>query len=493
MSIWREWKVAALVAIGLVAPLVGAEGPWLGNGFKSGEATATSVVIWTRLTDRAAMSDGGTAWPMVEPKRDGDNWTFPGPQIPDGKSLADMAWIMPGAPGEVRLTYWPESTSNMSKSTAWAPVAPERDFTHQFKLDGLAPGTRYQCVVEARAAGGGEATSRVQGYFRTVPEATEPVAVTFAAGACQEFWRRDDEQHGHKIYRHMAALDPEFFIHTGDILYYDNDGPWVTNAALARHKWQQMYALPFQRDFHNQVTSYFLRDDHDTWQNDCWPTQQNNKMGDFTYEEGVEIFFEQIPAPDRARPWRTVRLGKDLQIWLVEGRDFRSPNTDPDGPEKTIWGAEQKAWFKQTVAESDAAFRILVTPTPMVGPDRGNKADNHANVVFKHEGDELRKFMAEQKNMIAICGDRHWQYVSVDPETGLREYGTGAASNEHAGGFSMDQREPMHRYLAIIGGFLTCGVAREDGQPVLTLRHYDVDGNVVNEEKLTPETVLDKS
>ena len=100
--------------------------------------------------------------------------------------------------------------------------------------------------------------------------------------------------------------------------------------------------------------------------------------------------------------------------------------------------------------------------------------------------------MAEQKNMIAICGDRHWQYVSADPETGLREYGTGAASNEHAGGFTMDQREPMHQYLAIIGGFLACTVTREADTPILLLRHYDVDGKIVNEDKLTPETVLHK-
>jgi alkaline phosphatase D len=281
-------------------------------------------------------------------------------------------------------------------------------------------------------------------------------------------------------------------VHTGDIVYYDHEGPWVVDAAQARLKWNQMYAFPFQRAFHNDVSSYFLRDDHDTWQNDCWPSQQSNRMGQFTYAEGVNIFFEQVPAPDRTKPWRTVRWGKDLQIWLTEGRDFRSPNTDPDGPDKTIWGAEQKAWFKKTVAESDAAFRILITPTPMVGPDRGNKQDNHANVVFKHEGDELRRFMADQKNMIAICGDRHWQYVSIDPETGLREYGTGAASNVHAGGFTLDQREPMHQYLAIIGGFLSCTVTREADIPILLLRHYDVDGKIVNEDKLTPETVLHK-
>jgi phosphodiesterase/alkaline phosphatase D-like protein len=89
---------------------------------------------------------------------------------------------------------------------------------------------------------------------------------------------------------------------------------------------------------------------------------------------------------------------------MVEGRDFRSPNTMPDGPDKTIWGAEQKAWFKRTVEASDAAFRVLISPTPVIGPDRERKNDNHANEGFTHEGNELRQFIAEQKNMVVVTG-----------------------------------------------------------------------------------------
>ena len=36
--------------------------------------------------------------------------------------------------------------------------------------------------------------------------------------------------------------------------------------------------------------------------------------------------------------YRTFRWGKLLQIWLTDGRDFRSPNTMKDGPEKTHLG-----------------------------------------------------------------------------------------------------------------------------------------------------------
>ena len=58
----------------------------------------------------------------------------------------------------------------------------------------------------------------------------------------------------------------------------------------------------------------------------------------------------------------------------------------------------------------------------LFGPDNLDKLDSHANEGFSTEGGELRRFLAEN-NMIVICGDRHWQYVSVDEKTGLREYG----------------------------------------------------------------------
>jgi alkaline phosphatase D len=93
---------------------------------------------------------------------------------------------------------------------------------------------------------------------------------------------------------------------------------------------------------------------------------------------------------------------------LPEGRDFRSSNTAPDGPGKTIWGKEQIDWFKKTVKESDATFKVLISETPLVGPDRESKADNYANAGFKYEGDMLRKFISEQKNMVVATGDRHW-------------------------------------------------------------------------------------
>jgi alkaline phosphatase D len=283
---------------------------------------------------------------------------------------------------------------------------------------------------------------------------------------------------GHKIYPQMQKLGLDFFVHTGDIEYYDKPGPYADNVELARFKWNRIYAMPFQRAFHNETASYFIKDDHDTLRNDCWPGQSYGR--DLTWEDGLAIFREQVPMG--AETYRTIRWGKDLQIWLVEGRDFRSPNNMADGPEKTIWGEEQKQWFFDTVSKSDATFRVLISPTPIVGPDRGNKNDNHANAGFTYEGDQLRQFIGKQKNMFIICGDRHWQYVSVDPDTGCKEFSCGPTTDKHAGGFSEKNKSSMHRYLKVKGGFLSVTVDRIDGEPTIIFRHHGVDGSIYNED-----------
>lgn len=433
------------------------------NGIKIGEVEATSAIVWTRLTKKANRNRSGMAWGNSS-------------EIPEGKSLSDMEDSVEGAPGQVRVAW--SGSGGDSSETEWLEVNPDEDFIRQVQLKGLTPGSKYELTVSSRD-GEGEAGQSVSGSFTTAPDRNDAAKVRFQVVTGQEYSRRDDDEGGHKIYVQMLKQEPNFFVHTGDIVYYDfkRSDPKATNEELARFKWNRMYSLPFQREFHNHVASYFIKDDHDTVKNDCWPKQS---YGDLTWDQGLRLFREQVPMGEKT--YRTIRWGKDLQVWLVEGRDFRSPNPDPDGPQKTIWGTEQKKWFFDTVEKSDATFRILISPTPVVGPDRGNKNDNHANKGFTHEGNEIRSFIAKQKNMIVICGDRHWQYVSVDPDTGVREYSCGPTSKAHAGGFSENNRSSMHQYLKVQGGFLTVEIDREKDKAKATFYHHGVDGTVHNKD-----------
>jgi alkaline phosphatase D len=332
----------------------------------------------------------------------------------------------------------------------------------------------YQILVEG-SPNGKKVSAALEGKFTTAPQADVPAEVNFIVTTGTSYGDVDSET-GYKFYKSSLKLDPDFFVHTGDIIYYDGLGK---TAGLARWHWDRMYSFPNNIEYHRQVPSYFIKDDHDTWMNDCYPGQITRFMGEFTYAQGTQIFLEEVPMGDKT--YRTYRWGKDLQIWLMEGRDYRSPNPMPDGPDKTIWGKEQMDWLKSTVESSDATFKVLISPTPIVGPDRGNKKDNHANIGFKHEGDKVRKFLSEQKNMVTVCGDRHWQYVSRDAETGLMEFSCGPGGDDHAGGWSQDNKLPEHIYLNVVGGFLEGSISQTAGVPRLIFRHYNPDGKLLNE------------
>ena len=205
------------------------------------------------------------------------------------------------------------------------------------------------------------------------------------------------------------------------------------------------------------------------------------------------MMLEQLPVapthePD-AKTYRPHRISRDLQIWFPENRMYRSPNAMKDGPAKSIWGAEQKAWLKRTILASDASFRVLISPTPIVGPDRSRgKNDNHSNAAFATEGNHFRSWTRQHKleNFFVCCGDRHWQYLSIDPATGLREFSCGPASDEHAGGTPGRNRavQPFHR---VQGGFLSVRVSRRGDRAVISLKHHGVHGKVFNEYRQAVE------
>jgi alkaline phosphatase D len=438
------------------------------TGVRIGEVTATSAVIWTRVTRLAERNNAGVLIPgRAEDYRKKE---LPAPTVP----VDELEGACPAASGRVRLRYSTDAELRDAVATDWRDVSEAADGIAHFVLNGLTAGTQYHFVSEC-APPGAESGMGVRGKFRTAPAKDDVRAVRFCVMTCQGYPDRGHAD-GHAIYPAMQALDPDFACLTGDLVYYDNDMPRATTPRLARFHWERMFSLPRLLAFNRNTSTYWLKDDHDTLNNDSWPGQ---KAGSFTFEEGQRIFREQAPLTD-GPSYRTFRHGRDVQIWLTEGRDFRSPNSQPDGPEKTILGKVQKEWLKKSLLESDATWKILVSPTPYVGPDRPEgKNDNHSNAGFQHEGDEMRGWFAEhlKDSFVIICGDRHWQYHSVHPQTGLHEFSVGAASDAHAGGSpGLDPR--YHRFHLVRGGFLSVQTERSGGQSHIICRHHATDGAV---------------
>ncbi len=217
---------------------------------------------------------------------------------------------------------------------------------------------------------------------------------------------------------------------------------------------------------------------------------------------GIRNFKEQLPVTPPREPdavtYRTHRMNEDLQIWLLEGRDYRSDNKMPDGPDKTLWGKEQLVWLKNTLLASDATFKIIISPTPLVGPDDAYKTDNHVNHDgFRHEGDAFFAWLKDNafidKNLYLVCGDRHWQYHAMHP-SGFEEFSTGALvdNNSRAGRLAGDPKSTDPDALIqqfyvqgtpeeATGGFLHVSVGRASGEPTATFRFYDEHGIVLYE------------
>ena len=156
---------------------------------------------------------------------------------------------------------------------------------------------------------------------------------------------------------------------------------------------------------------------------------------------GIRMFQEQLPVvdPEESNPvtYRTFRVNDWLQIWFVEGRDYRDANDRPDGPNKSIWGLKQKNWLKETLLQSDTVFKFLLSATPMIGPGAGDeKRDSHVNPGgFRYEGEAFFRWLTENgfrdKNFYLICGDRHWQYHAIHP-SGFEEFSCGALVGANA-------------------------------------------------------------
>ena len=455
-----------------------------GQGEIAGEVTADSVILHSRLTTEAVIVDGD----------------------------------VPGAPGVARFELANAETFAGATPSPWLEAIPERDFIVKAKMDGLTPGTRYYYRLRF---GPDQNDTRVgpTRSFSTLPGADGATEVNFVVVTGMNYARfygdgpragsPDDKLLGYPALATMLEKHPTFFVATGDSVYYDVPfGQFERTQTFMRKKWHEQLVQPRMIDLFAEVPTYWEKDDHDYRYNDTDNTVDTEP--DPSPQLGAATFLEQVPVVDPNDPnpltYRTHRVSRDLQIWLTEGRDYRSPNMAPQGPNKTMWGAEQLAWLKRTLLESDATFKILISPTPMIGPDDANQAgrqaaghdplkrDNQSNPQgFQYERDAFFDWLEEHDfldhDFYIITGDRHWQYHSIHPR-GFEEFSTGALvdANARLGRYPGDPESNDPDALIVqpftspepTGGFLEVTVTPGD-VPVAAFRWFDEHGALTYE------------
>ncbi len=452
---------------------------YIAQGTMAGEVTETGVILQSRLT-------------KIE-----------NPQNED----------IPGAEGIARFEIDTIPEFSHPSYSSWKPAYSKNDFIVKFKVSDLKPGTRYYYRIEYGITGMYTKYGKVNS-FTTLPgkSSEKEVSLVIVTGMnysrfhygtnniienpVTRMYTSQDKNLGYPALATITQMKPDYFIGTGDNVYYDSPKPNIarTKEEMQR-KWHKQFAQPRYIELFSNVGTYWEKDDHDHRFNDC-DTSGTKEPG---HTLGKQVFLEQVPVVDpddpKAKTYRTYRLNKNLQIWLPEGRDYRSPNTMPDGLDKSLWGKEQFAWLKETLLESDATFKILISPTPLIGPDDSYKTDNHTNINgFRYERDQFFLWLKENgfigNNFFIACGDRHWQYHSIDP-SGIEEFSCGALvdANSRAGRLPGDPESTdpeatiKQPYVQgegdESGGFLHVKVYVNEDIPTLHLSYYDEKGTVL--------------
>ncbi|MDR4469581.1 MAG: alkaline phosphatase D family protein [Nitrospira sp.] len=371
--------------------------------------------------------------------------------LPQGVAVGDVSserallWLRTDGPAQVRVEYAPPSLWEQASklATAVAPVpstalirsTAETDYTLTVHLGKLSPGTLYRYHVtvadEDQSAKPFSGKLAAKGEFITLPDNTTSTAVTFAwSGDLGGQGRCRQGVGGYPIFDVIHRQDPDFFLFLGDTIYSDHiclsppNEPGADFSATTlqtyreRHRYQRG-AESLQR-FLRTVPVYVIWDDHDVRDNFSGPFDAQMPAGRQALREYWPI---ASPEQDPHRLYRSVRYGANLELFILDTRQYRSRNEDQDGPDKTMLGSGQLQWLLDELQRSTAIWKVIVTSVPLsvvkgsVGND-GWGADRNG-VGFVRERQMIVDTILGQKvrNVVFLAGDVHWvQANAYDPD-----------------------------------------------------------------------------
>lgn len=493
--------------------------PYASVGAKAGEVEATTAVIQTYLTDRP------TQELLAQPYEERQYETKPAEACVE-YSTVELSDLEPASLTEDEFARYRREKSD-SHFTPWLQTPQEltgvsnqhdgaerkqlqqaraTDSSIHVRLEGLQPATRYSYRLWTRSTEGETVRASRAQEFRTAPPAEEAADIDFIVSTCFNHGKMKDlaegswPAKGFRMYRALldllsrGELRLDFAVINGDTVYLDKQGSNYRrrpdfSVEGVRARYLDTYVLPLAREFFGRVPAYFEKDDHDWRFNDADPVFNPAATPRRTYWRmgkyyrgppgpllGKEVFEEMHPVGrgPEARPYRTFRWGRGLQIWLLEARECRYPNTrklsrygiqgltPPEAGHQSpylhypkycgtpsseeLWGPKQFAWLTESLKKSDATFKIIISPTPVLGPDQAlylsatgrpleYKTDNHV-FRFRAEFARFLEFLRRERlrNVYIVSGDRHFvwhsRYESKDGTFALDEFGCGPFADD---------------------------------------------------------------
>jgi alkaline phosphatase D len=422
--------------------------------------------------------------------------------LPQGVAIGDVSserallWLRTDGPATVQIEWAPlslwERASRLAtvvapvSRTGSIPTSSETDYTLAIPLEGLSPATRYryQVLLVSTDQAGKQPSMKLaaKGEFLTLPDDKTSATVTFAwsgdlggQGRCRQGVR------GYPIFDVIQRHNPDFFLFLGDTIYGDHLCPSPPNEAGAdfkattlptyrlRHRYQR--GAEALRRFLETTPVYVIWDDHEVRNNFAGPYDEQMPAARQALREYWPIFSTQ---DDPHRLYRRVRCGADLELFILDTRQYRSRNADPDGPAKTMLGSAQLKWLLNGLRTSTATWKVIVTSVPLSIPKGGDTrvpgndgwAGGADGTGFERERQVIVDAILNHKikNVVFLAGDVHWAQVNAydpnqDGAADFYEYIAGPLS-AHPGRFAPTRDELHPTQLFNESGYHNFGLVR---------------------------------
>jgi alkaline phosphatase D len=493
----------------------------------------------------------GTAPAVIVPER-------ARPAIPCGTASGDvtgrsgLVWSRTDRPARM-VVEWSTTDSFRDARRVVGPAAlPENDFTARVVLPDLPPGQRIAYRVTFRDLASPKVTSLpASGSFRTPSADRADIRLAWSGDTAGQGWGIDAARGGMRIYEAIRRMEPDVFLHSGDHIYADNpivaevpldDGTVWRNLVteetskvaetLAEYRGRYRYNLLDEniRRLYAEVPLLAQWDDHETT-NNWYPGEMLDdgrysvKSVDLLAARGRRAFFEYTPirhsSADPERIYRTVRYGPMLEVFLLDQRTHRGPNSANRQPEPgeaaAFLGDEQLRWLKRRLKASTATWKVIASDMPigLVVPDGPGAFEAVANAdggpPLGREleiADLLRSLKVESvRNVVWLAADVHYAAAHhYSPErasfTDFSPFWEFVAGPLHAGTFGPAELDgtfgPRVEFCSIPKGMRPnrppsqglqfFGLARIDAESqAMTVSLHDIEGKSLYSIELPAE------
>lgn len=322
-----------------------------------------------------------------------------------GDVVGDRAILWSRADRPARMTVVWSTTESMADPRAAPPVdaLPEHGLTAKIDLEGLPPGQRIFYEIRFSDPGDPDLVSEpVRGSFETAPAERRNIRFVWGGDVAGQGWGINPDFGGMRMFETMRAVEPDFFIHSGDTIYADHpilpegrarnpDGSVWRNVTipeklkvaetLDEYRMNHAYNLMDEhvRRFNAQVPVYAQWDDHDVLNNWYWELRKDR---DRRYKEGsvavlahraMQAFHEYLPTRrhplEQERIFTSFRYGPSLEVFRIDLRSYRGANEESLetslSPQARIVGQRQLAWLMEALAASTATWKVIACDKPL--------------------------------------------------------------------------------------------------------------------------------